>query len=231
MTECTAIPNSDARATGGQTIITEGDYVIHTFMSSGIFQVTDSTLTDVEVLVVGGGGGGGRNSGGGGGGGGVLYSASKAVSSNSVTVTVGDGGTGTYFDSGRNDPIVIGTDGGASVFDDMVANGGKLGTSYLAPPFDWNGGASGSGKSGGVSSVGSGGGGGGAGGAGGAPPDGSQGGDGGPGIESTISGASSYYGGGGGGGAGGAPGSAGLGGGAQGSTTVSMLSGTSNTGG
>ena len=44
-----------ARATGG-TITAFGDYVIHNFTSSGIFTVTDSSLTEVEVLVVGGGG-------------------------------------------------------------------------------------------------------------------------------------------------------------------------------
>ena len=62
---------SSSRATGG-TITTFGDYVIHTFTSSGTFEVTDSTLTEVDVLVVGGGGSGGGNFGGGGGGGAVL---------------------------------------------------------------------------------------------------------------------------------------------------------------
>ena len=60
-----------ARATGG-TITAFGDYVIHNFTSSGIFTVTDSSLTEVEVLVVGGGGGSGWHGYGGGGGGGLF---------------------------------------------------------------------------------------------------------------------------------------------------------------
>ena len=94
VTECSAIPNSDARATGGTTIITVGDYVIHNFTFNSTFTVTDSSLTEVEVLIVGGGGGGSGDTGGGGGGGAVLYSASKTLSSSSITVTVGIGGTG-----------------------------------------------------------------------------------------------------------------------------------------
>ena len=106
--------SSDARATGG-TITTFGDYVIHNFTSSGIFQVTDSSLTEVEVLVVGGGGSGGGPGNiptcGGGGGGGVI-NASRSVGVQSYTVTVG-AGAATY------------EDGGASAFDGMVAFGGK----------------------------------------------------------------------------------------------------------
>ena len=54
-----------------------------------------SLLKTVEVLVVGGGGGGGTG-GGGGGAGGLLYSSSYSVTPGSaITVTVGNGGTGT----------------------------------------------------------------------------------------------------------------------------------------
>ena len=173
-----AAASSEQSCGTGGSVTTDGDYTIHTFTSTGTFEVTDSTLADVEVLVVGGGGGGGQDRGGGGGGGAVLYSASRTLSSNSITVTVGGGGAGGDYE------------GEDSVFDVMVANGGGYGE------FQGEGGASGSGESGGG---GRGGGGGGAGGAGGAPPDGSQGGDGGPGIVSTISGTSNYYGGGGGG--------------------------------
>ena len=59
---------SSSRATGG-TVTTSGEYTIHTFTSSGIFTVTDSSLTAVDVLVVGGGGEGSMDIGGGGGGG------------------------------------------------------------------------------------------------------------------------------------------------------------------
>ncbi|ACO69263.1 predicted protein [Micromonas commoda] len=66
---------SSSRATGGN-VTTFGEYTIHTFTSSGTFTVTDSSLTEVEVLVVGGGGGGGGtpNTGGGGGGGAPNFS-------------------------------------------------------------------------------------------------------------------------------------------------------------
>ena len=77
------------------TIFTVGDYVIHNFTFNGTFTVTDSSLTEVEVLVVGGGGGGGSDIGGGGGGGAVLCSVrDKTLSSSLITVTVGIGGTG-----------------------------------------------------------------------------------------------------------------------------------------
>ena len=208
---------SSSRATGG-TVTTSGEYTIHTFTSSGTFEVTDSTLTVVDVLVVGGGGAGGMDSGGGGGGGAVLYSASKTLSSSSITVTVSNGGVYSASDG----------DGGASAFDGMVANGGKGGKSSYENSGK-HGGASGSGNAGGsgVSYLAAGGGGG-AGGPGEAGQQQSEilafdkGGDGGPGVESAISGTSNYYGGGGGGGVynfSGRPGSAGnggLGGGAPG---------------
>ena len=223
VTECSAIPNSDARATGGTTITTVGDYVIHTFTSSGTFAVTDSSLTEVDVLVVGGGGGGGGEVGGGGGGGAVLYSVNKTLSSSSITVTVGNGGDGLGY------PIVY--DGGASDFDGLVANGGKAGNNGA------DGGASGSGNAGGSGYAkfprwsGGGGGAGGPGEAGQEWP--YEGGVGGPGVESAISGTSSYYGGGGGGscevGCSG-PGNGGLGGGGQGSMDGGF-SAAANTGG
>ena len=78
MTECTS---DGSRASGG-TVTIVGDYVIHTFISDGTFANADSTLTEIDVLVVGGGGGGSTAGGGGGGGGGggppgggaILYS-------------------------------------------------------------------------------------------------------------------------------------------------------------
>ena len=39
-------------------VTTVGDYVVHNFTSNGTFAVVDSTLIDVDVLVVGGGGAG-----------------------------------------------------------------------------------------------------------------------------------------------------------------------------
>jgi hypothetical protein len=215
---------SSSRATGG-TVTTVGEYTIHNFTSIGTFTVTDSTLTEVEVLIVGGGGGGRHSHGGGGGGGAVLYSASKTLTSSSITVTVGNGGHG-GVPAGTNPG-----EGGASAFDSMVANGGKVGNGDPNP-----GGASGSGNAGGGGHYGccsiEGGGGGGAGG----PGEAAQAydaGDGGPGAQSAISGSSKYYGGGGGGGGSSSSnsGNGGLGGGASGSISTDASPGSAFTGG
>ena len=107
----------NSRATGG-TITTFGDYTIHTFTSSGTFTVTDSTLEKVDVLVVGGGGAGNNAGGGAGGGGGVIYDPNSALSSTTVTVTVGDGGSA--------------GDGGNSNFDGLVASGGKFSSTWAS---------------------------------------------------------------------------------------------------
>ena len=78
-------------ATGG-TVTTDGNYKVHTFNSSGTFQVTILGDTGtVEYLVIGGGGGG---SAGGGGAGGYRTASGLSVTAQSYTVTVGGGGTG-----------------------------------------------------------------------------------------------------------------------------------------
>jgi len=63
-------------ATGG-TITTDGSYRIHTFTSSGTFEVSEGVACD--VLIVAGGGGGGGSRGGGGGGGGLIYTNCPAT--------------------------------------------------------------------------------------------------------------------------------------------------------
>src|SRR3990167_5617139 len=60
-------------ATGG-TITTDGDYKVHTFTTSGTFEVTANS-GNVWYVVVAGGGGGGVGVGGGGGAGGYLSNA------------------------------------------------------------------------------------------------------------------------------------------------------------
>ena len=56
---------------------------------------TNYSLTEVEVLVVAGGGGGGYEMGGGGGAGGLIYNSSYPVTPNtSISVTIGNGGSG-----------------------------------------------------------------------------------------------------------------------------------------
>ena len=88
-----------------------------------------------EVLVVAGGGGGGMDMGGGGGGGGVLYSSSYAITRGStITVTVGNGGTGapaagTSGQSGGHQYNISATQGGNSVFGSLTSIGGGYGGS------------------------------------------------------------------------------------------------------
>ncbi len=76
-------------ATGG-TITYVGDYIIHTFTSSGTFTISSGT-GDVEYLVIGGGGGASI---GGGGAGGYLTGTNASMVVGSYTVTIGAGGAG-----------------------------------------------------------------------------------------------------------------------------------------
>ena len=122
-------------------------------------------LNSVEVMVVGGGGGGGMDMGGGGGGGGVVYNSNVAVTPGTgVTVTVGAGGWGAPAGNGgvRGDGVgpqpsshqftIPATNGGDSVFGNIIAKGGgKGGSSYFqyTPDFGIGAtGASGGGNSG-----------------------------------------------------------------------------------
>lgn len=162
-------------ATGG-TITQDGGYNIHTFTSSGTFQVTAGEA-DVEYLVVGGGGagGGGTSAGhGGGGAGGFRTDTILAVGVGSYTVTVGAGGTGA---SGS------GTDGNNSVFDTVISLGGGKGGIAAGAGTNGSAGGSGGGGPGGVNNSGGSG-------------TGGQGSNGGTGLNSSPN-----YGGGGGGGA------------------------------
>jgi hypothetical protein len=86
-------------ATGGDTIMTDGTYWYHTFVSSGTF--TPQKSLSVDYLVVAGGGGGGGTAGaggvigGGGGGGGYRSLAAQSLAPNTAfTVTIGAGGAG-----------------------------------------------------------------------------------------------------------------------------------------
>ncbi|MCB1665795.1 MAG: hypothetical protein KDI28_08420, partial [Pseudomonadales bacterium] len=106
------------QGTGG-SISTSGDYVIHTFTSSGTFTPPPG-ITSVEVLVIGGGGGGPRTAGGtggGGGGAGGVISNSAVTISGATTVTVGAAGAGATSNSTN------GGSGGNSVF---AASSGTL---------------------------------------------------------------------------------------------------------
>lgn len=223
-------PPAFLEATGGN-ITEDGDFKIHTFTSSGTFEVTqlgnqtDGTEDEVEYLVVAGGGGGGNISrSGGGGAGGMLDDTGHVVTVQEYTITVGLGGTGGGGGSGQ------GLNGGNSEFDTIDPSGGGggggsggfstgLGGGSGGGGADNFGGGSGIGGQGFAGSGGSNNGGGGGGGASETGFDGGfAGGDGGDGNSNSITGSALDYAGGGGGGQGSQSpgGSGGLGGGGNG---------------
>jgi hypothetical protein len=236
-------------ATGGDTILTDGTYWYHTFLSSGTFTPQKAMSCDYLVVAGGGGGGGGMGGGGGAGGlrstvtatggGGSLETALTLDLDTAYTVTVGAGGasTGTYSS----------TSGSNSVFSTITSTGGGAGGGYGS-----NGNTGGSGGGGGAtataggsgtanqgfagfSAVGTGGGGGGGAGQAGNAGSSGKGGIGGNGVATSISGSSVTYGGGGGGGStsgqtGADGGSGGGGRGADGNAS-NNTAGTANTGG
>ena len=121
------------KATGGDTIMTDGTYWYHTFISSGTF--TPASALTCDYLVVAGGGGGGSTTlgsyahGGGGaggmrstvtatGGGGSLESA-LSLTAQAYTVTIGAGGA-------------KGVSGNNSVFSTITSTGGGNGGWNLA---------------------------------------------------------------------------------------------------
>ena len=227
---------------------------------SRAFSITSQNLVGVEYLVVaGGGGGGGITVGGGGGAGGMITGVSNnsATSSISISLSVGQGGTGvqqggTDATNGSNSTLSFA--GGSS----FTAIGGGAGGNYAggaqpgaSRPTGANGGSgggggdsnraggtgvSGQGNSGGRSAntTWAGGGGGGAGSAGTQPSNNSKGGNGGDGLQSSMTGTATYYAGGGGGCSDNAGGDAGLGGGGLGggnSPSRTPTAGAANTGG
>lgn len=120
-----------AKATGGDSVYTDGTYWYHIFRSSGTFTPTQALTAD--YLVVAGGGGGGwratiRGGGGGGagglrstvtatGGGGSLESALSLAANTGYTVTVGAGGA-------ASSGTAAGSDGSNSVFSSITSTGG-----------------------------------------------------------------------------------------------------------
>jgi hypothetical protein len=83
-----------AFATGGDVTVV-GDYRIHTFTSSGYFNVLEAPLGyDFDYFIVGGGGGGGSDMGGGGGGAEVKTGTTTDMEVAQYTITVGAGGLG-----------------------------------------------------------------------------------------------------------------------------------------
>lgn len=220
----------------GGTITTSGAYTIHTFTSSGFFNVTAGS-GNIEVLVVAGGGGGGS---GGGGAGGYRTNSTYPVTVGSYTVTIGAGGpaaTGGVGATGSNTTFgqITSAGGGGGGLSGAT---GKQGGSGGGGGDGTNQGGSGNlppkspaqGFRGGHTTASTAGGGGGGGSAVGASTAGAVGGNGGAGTSNSISGASVCYAGGGGGGGSGGGGSATCGGGG-GTNNTPATAGTANTGG
>ena len=85
-------------------------YRLHKFTTNGTFIVetgANSSLVDVDYLVVGGGGGGsgpisGSHEGAGGGGGGIIYKTNQTLNNGTYTINVGAGGIGSYQNQQTN---------------------------------------------------------------------------------------------------------------------------------
>lgn len=110
-------------ATGGDSIITTGNYKSHLFTTVGSNNFVVTKTGKCDILIVGGGGGGagssptGLSSGGGGGGGQVIYIENYGLNVTTYPITVGDGGLpGPYGGTSGN--------GGVSSFDTITAIGG-----------------------------------------------------------------------------------------------------------
>jgi hypothetical protein len=156
-------PSSGPKASGGNTITTDGTYWSHTFLSSGTFTPLGSLTAD--YLVVAGGGGGGKNQGGGGGAGGLRSTVTAtggggsseiplSLTAQAYSVTVGAGGNGSTGDS------AAGSNGSNSVFSTITSIGGGGGGSANGSPStfkDGQSGGSGGGESGDLSGAGAGG--------------------------------------------------------------------------
>ena len=245
-------------ATGGDTIMTDGTYWYHTFLSSGTF--TPAKALSCDYLVVAGGGGGGALDGGGGGGGGMRSTVTAtggggslesklSLGTSAYTVTIGAGGAGAPASSGAA------ANGSNSVFSTITSIGGGAGGGRADAATGGSTGGSGGGGgydnslySGGAGTANqgyaggngllpggyaSGGGGGGAGAVGANAVTGASG-NGGTGVATLISGSSVTYAGGGGGGGdtrGSTAGTGGSGGGGAGSRTTTATAGTVNLGG
>lgn len=232
-------PSSAPYATGGDSILFDGTYWIHTFTSSGTF--TPKKGLTCDYLVVAGGGGASNGGGGAGGfrstvtatgGGGSLESALSLAANTGYTVTVGGGGASAAQGSNSVFSTITSTGGGAG----GSGTGGSGGGANAAVTASGGTGTANQGYNGGAntgySNVSAGGGGAGA--AGSAPSSSNVSGNGGNGVATSITGSSVTRAGGGGGGSntGSTPGSGGTGGGGNaGAGSNAGANGTVNTGG
>ena len=109
-------------ATGGD-ITQNGNYTVHTFLTSANFVV--SGTGNVEIMCIAGAGGGGSQHSGGGGAGGYRYITGVATSDATYAIVVGSGGAG-----GSAAPGQVGSDGNVSSGLTYSSAGGGGGGSY-----------------------------------------------------------------------------------------------------
>jgi len=112
-------------ATGGDSIVTTGNYKSHIFTTIGSNNFVVTKKGKCDILIVGGGGGGGGCSGnfspgGGGGGGQVIHLENYVLNTSSYSIIVGSGGSG---GSGGATGIA-GLNGNSSSFGVITAIGG-----------------------------------------------------------------------------------------------------------
>jgi len=210
-------------ASGG-IVTTYGDYKVHTFNTSGIFEINElGSFGQVDVLVIGGGGGGGTGaSSGGGGAGGFRAFPTTVVTQQSYNIIVGSGGSQNSNGNPSSFGDLFSSSGGGAGGNGSGYSGGSGGGGGRRGPgnnnYQYHHGAAGNignytpseGNSGADGSMGigpdgwgAGGGGGGAGSGGHTPTSGSWGGNGGSGLANTWrTGSSELRAGGGGGGSG-----------------------------
>lgn len=124
------------------------DYRVHYFKSGGDFINTGDLEVDI-LMVAGGGGGGSHAAPGGGGAGGLIYRPRLTLSAATNTVTVGQGGAGSY-NPGSYGGMPNATAGGDSIFDDgngyvLTAKGGGFGSSWTQDTRSGEGGSGGGG--------------------------------------------------------------------------------------
>ena len=111
-----------AKATGG-TITGSGNYIYHTFTSSGSFIPTEK-ISNAEVFILSGGGGGGYWNAGGGGAGGInVYTNQTLNAASNYLVIIGSGGAGSTTNG------VKGVTGVSSQFVSLTADAGGGGGS------------------------------------------------------------------------------------------------------
>ena len=130
-TSIASVPSATA-ADCAPAVTSSSAYTILTFSAPGTCTYKlPSTATRVEYLIVGGGGGGGNNAGWGGGGGSYATGQNTLSASQTISVTVGDGGAGGQaVDSALRDGQDGASSGVAFANITVTANGGTGGQTY-----------------------------------------------------------------------------------------------------